>query len=111
MGSKGLILDHHILHQLWRDPIFWEIATQWSNYREEAEVEVAADALQSSISIKRSELYNEWMKKIEHLALRGDPAVRELVAYIRRQRNFKYENILLAPFGARKHLLTLFEAR
>ena len=103
-----IILDHQTIYELWRDPLFWESASAWEDDRDLAEFEVAAaDATQSSLSIKHCELYNDWITELERCFNRDHDKLQEIIKYIRTKRYKPGEQIILPPSRARRRTLVI----
>lgn len=94
MGPKDLILDHQLTYEIWSDPLFWELAPSWLTFREEAETSAAeAQAMRTSLLIKSSKLYNDWINEILISLEKNTERLHELVNYIKQRRNHKQERI------------------
>lgn len=98
-----LILDHHLMFQIWSDPLFWEAAPDWEDDRELAETEVAA-AIEdkSSLSIRHSELYNAWVTLLEAYVSNDPRRVKQITDYIHKQRRYRREQIVLPATRTRR---------
>ena len=111
MGPESVTviqIDHQIVYELWRDPYFWEMVPSWEEDRDLAEFEVnAAEESKSSLSIKHSELYHDWVVELERCFTRDQRKLQEIINYIRFQRYRPEEEIILPPFGSRKTAITL----
>jgi len=103
-----LVLNHDLMFQLWKDPLFWEYVPSWEGDREEAEVLVEeAIEEQSSRRIQYSDLYNAWVGRLTWYANRDRSPVCEIVGYIRSKRKNNLEQIVLPRTDARRHLVIL----
>jgi len=103
LGPQKLILDHHLIFQLWSDPLFWEAAPSWEDDRELADTEVAAAIEdQSSLSIRRSELYNAWMTLLEVFVESNPAIVKQITDYIHKKRKYRREQIVLPVTQTRR---------
>jgi hypothetical protein len=94
-----MILDHNIVMQLWNDPFFWEMVPELEDDREIAEaLLVNAEAEQSSLSIRHSQLYNKWILLIGSWVTTRPAAVRQITDYMHKKRGYRPEVIKL-PSG------------
>jgi len=99
MGSREITLDHNTVMQLWSDPFFWEMVPELESDREIAEaLLVNAEAAQSSLSVKHSDLYNRWMMIIGRWTTTRPEVVKKLTDYMHQKRGYKPEVIKL-PSG------------
>jgi len=94
-----MILDHNIVMQLWNDPFFWEMVPELEDDREIAEaLLVNAEAEQSSLSIRHSQLYNKWILLIGSWVTTRPAVVRQITDYMHKKRGYRPEVIKL-PSG------------
>lgn len=105
MGSIPLIIDHNVMLQLWLDPLFWECVVGFEDYREMAEVEaVFAMADSSSLSIKRSTLYNHMLQDLKNWAETESDQLKQFTDFVHKKRKYRPESILVIVNG---HLVVL----
>jgi hypothetical protein len=91
------------MFQLWSDPLFWEAAPGWEDDRELADTEVAAAMEdQSSLSIRRSELYNAWTTQLEAFVDAAPGMVKQITDYIHKKRRYRREQIVLPATQTRR---------
>jgi|TARA_R110000824_G_scaffold93818_1_gene226859 hypothetical protein len=92
-------IDHGVVMQLWDDPFFWESVPELDKDREIAEaLLVNAEVEQSSLSIKHSQLYNEWIRLLEQWATTRPDVVTKVTDYIHKKRGYRPEALTL-PSG------------
>ena len=104
-----LVLDHTIMHTLWQDPLFWECVPCLEHYREEAEqVAVQANIAQSSLKVKHSSLYTQWLQLLQEWATEKPSNIEQLVAYIQQKRPHCMEDIALPLVLGQKNQMFLF---
>jgi transketolase len=104
-----LVLDHTITHELWQDPLFWECVPCLENYREEAEqVAVQANIAQSSLKVKHSSLYTQWLQLLHEWAKEQPAKVGQLVDYIQQKRQHCAEDITLPLMLGQKDQVFIF---
>lgn len=95
-----LQLDHNLTAQLWDDPLFWEHVPWAEPYREEAEEMLArVVARQSSLSLRKTSLYNRWHAELLHRAQTDFDSVQPVVEFIHRKRQRKDPIWLRGPAG------------
>jgi hypothetical protein len=98
MGPDPLIFDHNLTLELWNDPLFWEQVPACEVFREKAEeIAAKADAEQSSLSLKASNVYNLWIKVLRKWYERSPDKVRQVTDYIHKKRQHRQEAIILPP--------------
>ena len=101
-----LVVDHTVMHELWQDPLFWECITC---YREEAEqVAVQANIMQSSLKVKQSLLYTQWLQLLQEWVTEQPDKVGQLVDYIQQKRQQRMEDIALPLMPGQKAQVFLF---
>lgn len=111
MGSHEVKLDHHLTYELWLDDKFWEVAPSWERYREKAEEEAArAFEERSSILLRNSPLYNEWIREIVTKSFIEPDAVKEITDYIRKRRQNRKEAIVIPATKSREKIVLYDEA-
>lgn len=104
-----LVVDHTVMHELWQDPLFWECVPCLENYREEAEqVAVQANIMQSSLKVKQSLLYTQWLQLLQEWVTEQPDKVRQLVDYIQQKRQQRMEDIALPLMPGQKAQVFLF---
>jgi hypothetical protein len=104
-----LVLDHNLMHTLWQDPLFWECVPCLENYREEAEqVAAQANIVQSSLKVKHSLLYTQWLQLLQEWAVEQPANIGQLVAYIQQKRQQCMEDIALPLMLGQKDQVFLF---
>ena len=104
-----LVVDHTIMHELWQDPLFWECVPYLENYREEAEqVAVQANIVQSSLKVKQSLLYTQWLQLLQEWVTEQPDKVGQLVDYIQQKRQQRMEDIALPLMLGQKAQVFLF---
>lgn len=104
-----LVVDHTVMHELWQDPLFWECVPCLENYREEAEqVVVQANIVQSSLKVKHSSLYTQWLQLLEKWITEQPENTEQLVTYIQYKRQQKREDIALPAVQGQRNQVFLF---
>lgn len=96
MGSKQIILDNNLTYEIWRSHLFREIAPWFESFFDEVDVLVnEAESQHSSLVIKNSPVYNQWLKILRNLA-ESDPAqLQPLLNHIHASRNHMDELVVL----------------
>lgn len=111
MGSYEVKIDHQLTYEMWLDAKFWEVAPSWERYREKAEEEAAkAFEERSSLLIRNSPLYNEWIKEIVTKSFVNPAAVKEITDYIRTRRRNRKEAIVIPAVKGRDKVVLSAEA-
>ncbi len=104
-----LVFDHNLMHELWQDPLFWECVPCFESYREKAEqVAAQANIVQSSLKVKKSLLYTQWLKLLQEWVIEQPDNVGQLVAYIQQKRQQRMEDITLPLMLGQKAQVFLF---
>ena len=104
-----LVVDHTVMHELWQDPLFWECIPCLENYREEAEqVAVQANIMQSSLKVKQSLLYTQWLQLLQEWVTEQPDKVGQLVDYIQQKRQQRMEDIALPLMPGQKAQVFFF---
>lgn len=99
--NRKLKLDHNLTYELWNDPMFWESAPAWEDYREEAEEAVAeATEMQSSVYLKPTKIYNKWVADILVAKEKNNDRLRQIVSYVNKRRG-KKEDIIVTHNSTR----------
>lgn len=85
-----ITIDHCITAQLWDDRYFWELVPWAEPYREAAEEAlVKVDVEQSSLSLKRASVYNQWKLDLVERAKNDTDSLDLLAEYIHHRRRRK----------------------
>jgi hypothetical protein len=88
-----LILDHHVLFDLWADPYFWEILPELEADRAQAEILLAHEL--GPFVLKTAPLYNQWIQQLKTWVTDNPEAIQRLTSYIQQRRRFNDETIVL----------------
>ena len=103
MGPAQIVLDHNLTYELWRDPLFRELTPWFDDFSEQVnKVTNEAEAQDSSLAIKNSLVYNQWLVKLNALIVSDIEQLRPLFEHIRRKRNNRRESILIPSDKPRK---------
>ena len=108
MGSNTLICDHNIIVQLWDDLFFWESVSGLEDLREEAEIQLeicAAD--RSSLQLKHTELYTEFIGRLRQCAEKDQEALKRFTDYVHSKRKNRQESISIPDFKSKSGLLVV----
>lgn len=99
MGSEQIMLDHNLSYEIWRGHLFRELCPWFEPHFDEVDVLVAAaDARMSSLIIKNSPVYNQWLDSLRGLAEHDPGQLTPLLNHIKASRN-RMNELIVIPAG------------
>lgn len=96
MGPKQIILDHNLTYEIWRSHLFKEMAPWFEPFFDEVDALVNdVDLKQSSLVIKNSPVYNQWLETLRKLAENDIAQLQPMAVFVQSSRNHMDETLVL----------------